>query len=594
MKHLFASITIICACAAALAEIPEGYYQSLDGKQGAELKLAVRAIADGHIVVTYNTKTWDAFEITDVRTIRGKQVWWDMYSNNIVYLPEHAALNIEHSVANSWWGGKNGSKEAYSDLFHLNPSDQNANNKKSHNPPGDVVDPRILDNGVFRIGTPANGQGGGATSVFEPADEYKGDFARAYLYVFATYDNISWDSKYGYIYDSNGNLQPWAVELLLRWNSQDPVDSKEIQRNDDVYGLQNNRNPFIDYPCLAEYIWGDKSSQQFSLAAEAPAEAIDRPEAPEFYGVRLTGVNTYAGRWWDGTEIPVSHSEGDLFVSIDGASFAPAENIYLDPAADGDETHSFAAYTITEANGLSLRSPVARLNMIARDPLVADYSAARWERVKKGDEFNLSSGPFILLAAPTLQIMSTTGGTAANSFMECAGFVEFDDDRVIELPADAALVRFEPVAGGKFRLIVRDIYDRFIGSWHANAKNKMRLDQTEYTPGIGKIADDDTFSFAFDQYGSLQYNASQPRFLNYESSQKPVYLYRFKDLNGGWSGIEEIAPEAEWGVGIDGNNIIVDENSLIFDLSGRQVTGKNLPKGVYIVVSPRGSHKVAL
>lgn len=594
MKHLFASITFICACAAAVAEIPEGYYQSLDGKQGADLKQAVRAIADGHTVVTYNTKTWDAFEITDVRTIRGKQVWWDMYSNNIVYLPEHAALNIEHSVANSWWGGKNGSKEAYSDLFHLNPSDQNANNKKSHNPPGEVVDPRILDNGVFRIGTPANGQGGGATSVFEPADEYKGDFARAYLYVFTTYDNLNWKSEYDYIYDSAGNLLPWAVELLLRWNSQDPVDSKETERNEAVYAIQNNRNPFIDYPQLAEYIWGNKSSEHFSLATESPVQPVDRPAAPEFNGVRLTGVNTYAGRWWDGTEIPVSSSEGDLFVSIDGAPYAPVDNIYIDPAADGDEAHSFAAYSKIEADGISLRSPVARLNMLARDPLVTDYSAARWERVKKGDNFNLSSGPYILLAAPTLQVMSTTGGTTANSFMECAGFVEFDDDIVIELPVDAALVRFESVTGGKFRLIVRDIYDRFIGSWNSTAKNKMRLDPTAYTPGIGSIADDDTFSFIFDQYGSLQYNASQPRFLNYESSQKPVYLYRFKDLNGGWSGIDAVTPESEWGVGIDGNNIIVDENSMIFDLSGRPVSGKNLPKGVYIVVSPQGSHKVTL
>lgn len=578
----------------SFATYPDGYYDTLDGKQGAELKTAIRTLADGHNVVTYNTKTWNAFEKTDVRTIRGKEVWWDMYSNNIVYLPEHAALNIEHSVANSWWGGKNGSKEAYSDLFHLNPSDQNANNKKGNNPPGEVVEARLLDNGLLRIGTPANGQGGGAATVFEPADEYKGDFARAYFYVFTAYDNLSWKSDYDYVYDTDGNLKPWAVEMLLRWNRQDPVDSKEIARNEAVYGEQNNRNPFIDYPQLAEYIWGDKASSTFSLSAEAPALPTDRPEAPEFDGMRLTGVNTYAGRWWDGIELPISHFEGELFVSIDGAPYVQPQDLYLDPAANGNETHTYAAYTKIESDGLTLRSPIARLTMTARDPFSTDYSAARWERVTKADNLDLTAGPFILLAAPTLQIMSTSGGTASTAFMECAGFVEFEEERVIELPTDAAIVRFESVGNGKSRLIVRDIYDRFLGSWNATAKNKMRLDQTAYTPGIGVIADDDTFSFTFDAYGSLQYNASQPRFLNYESNQKPVYLYRFKDLNGGWSGIDSVAQESEWGVGIDGRDIIVNHDTQIFDLSGRKVNGKALPRGVYIVVSPRGTHKVAL
>lgn len=584
----------MCACTLAFADIPDGYYQSLDGKQGAQLKQAVRQLADGHSVVTYSTKTWPAFEKTDVRTIRGKQVWWDMYSNNIVYLPEHAALNIEHSVANSWWGGKKGSTEAYADLFHLNPSDQNANNKKGNNPPGDVTDPRILNNGVLKIGTPADGQGGGAPSVFEPADEYKGDFARAYLYVFATYDNLSWKSEYAYVYQDNGDLKPWAVDLLLRWNSLDPVDSKEMARNEAVYELQNNRNPFIDYPQLADYIWGQKASTEFSLSDEAPAQPADRPAPPEFDEVRLTGVNTYAGRWWDGTEIPVAHSDGNLFISIDGAPYAPGDKITLDPAADANESHSFAAYTEADVNGTTLRSPIARLTMTARDPLIADYSAARWQCVTKAEPLNLSEGPFIILAAPTLQIMSTEGGTASTAFMECAGFVEFDDERVVELPIDAALVRFEPVSNGKYRLIVRDIYDRFIGSWNATAKNKMKLEQTAYTPGIGAIADDGTFSFTFDQFGSLQYNASQPRFLNYETNQKPVYLYRFKDLNGGWSGIDAVSNDSEWGVGIDGDNIIVDSETRIFDLSGRMVNGNHLPKGVYIIVSPKGSYKVAL
>ena len=44
-----------------------------------------------------------------------------------------------------------------------------------------------------------------------------------------------------------------------------PVSKKEIDRNNAIYAIQHNRNPYIDYPALAEYIWGDKQNETFSL-----------------------------------------------------------------------------------------------------------------------------------------------------------------------------------------------------------------------------------------------------------------------------------------------------------------------------------------
>ena len=52
-------------------------------------------------------------------------------------------------------------------------------------------------------------------------------------------------------------MKPWAIKLLLQWSRQDPVSEKERTRNEKVYAIQGNRNPFIDYPELVEYIWGD-------------------------------------------------------------------------------------------------------------------------------------------------------------------------------------------------------------------------------------------------------------------------------------------------------------------------------------------------
>jgi len=52
-------------------------------------------------------------------------------------------------------------------------------------------------------------------------------------------------------------LKPYAVDLLIKWHRDDPVSEKEINRNNEVYRVQGNRNPFVDFPELAEHIWGN-------------------------------------------------------------------------------------------------------------------------------------------------------------------------------------------------------------------------------------------------------------------------------------------------------------------------------------------------
>ncbi len=582
-----------------MAEVPDGYYNSLQRKRGTELESAIKALAGGHTRITYNTGTWGAFEKTDVRIVNGREAWWDMYSNNLVYLPEHASLNIEHCVANSWWGGKSGSADAYADLFHLNPSDQNANNKKGNYPPGIVVDARLFDNGLLKVGTPAEGMGGGAASVFEPADEYKGDFARAYFYVFSAYDGVSWDEQYAYVYGADGKLQQWAIDLLLAWHREDPVDSKEINRNDEIYKLQGNRNPFIDYPGLVELVWGDRKGDKFYAEKEPWLIPVDRPAAPVFTGAWMTGVNTYSQRWWDGYTQTIEFDRGKqnnniLYISIDGRDFHEADDVLMiDPANDGAETHTYRAFVV--ANGGGLRSSISTLTVTAREPSVTDWSAGRWEKVT-GDMIpgDLSFGHYILLSSNTLHVMSINGGTSSTQFMPESGFVRFNEaGEVVELPTDAAIVTFENVEGGKQRLMVSDIYGKYLGAWNATAKNKMRLDQAVYTPGVMSIGGDDEMVFTFDQYGSLQFNKTQPRFLNYESSQTPVYIYRFLDFNPG-TGVETLPAETPWGIGVEGNSLLVPEGTEVFDLSGRRVTGSELGHGVYIVVGQGRSQKIVL
>ena len=104
--------------------------------------------------------------------------------------------------------------------------------------------------------------------MFEPADEYKGDFARMYFYFVTCYQNYSWKSLATTMFAQNSypTLNAYGKQLLLDWHRQDPVSQKEIDRNNAVYSFQGNRNPFIDYPNMVEFIWGDSIDYEFSFS----------------------------------------------------------------------------------------------------------------------------------------------------------------------------------------------------------------------------------------------------------------------------------------------------------------------------------------
>ena len=243
------------------ASVPVGYYSSIDGKRGQDLKNAVHQLLKNHTVVTYNS-LWYHFPSTDCRFENHSQVW-DMYSNIIRYFRGSSAvsgMNREHSFPKSWWGGTQ--VDAYTDLNHLYPSDGEANLAKNNYPLGEVST-ASFNNGCTKVGTPMPGQGGGCANVFEPDDEYKGDFARTYFYMATCYQDYTW--KYTYMVSNSSwlTLNQWSINLLLKWSRQDPVSDKEVARNDAVYNIQNNRNPFIDNPTLAEYIWGDRAGEAF-------------------------------------------------------------------------------------------------------------------------------------------------------------------------------------------------------------------------------------------------------------------------------------------------------------------------------------------
>ncbi len=249
------------------------YYSKANGKSGAELKTALFEIIGNHHAISYS-EIWSAFEKTDLKPDGSV---WDMYSDipngkskYTFYIDrkrcgnfrqEGDCYNREHSVPKSWFRD---AEPMYSDLFHVYPTDGYVNNRRGNLPFGEVGIFSWESTNGSRVGQ--NTFGNYTQTVFEPVNEYKGDFARTYFYMVTAYENdvANWRSA-----QIGGNKYPaikdWSVEMFLKWHRQDPVSEKELNRNETVFGIQKNRNPFIDYPELVEHVWGNKKNQPFSL-----------------------------------------------------------------------------------------------------------------------------------------------------------------------------------------------------------------------------------------------------------------------------------------------------------------------------------------
>ena len=241
----------------SFAQPGAGYYDNANNKSDAALKTALFNIIKNPDVLSYKG-LWTAFYTTDSKD--GKV--WDMYSDCSFtfgndqcgnYSNVCDCYNREHSFPKSWF---NDASPMYSDLFHLYPTDGKVNGMRGNYPFGEVTNG--TEWGTGKVGSARSGLGYSGT-VFEPADEYKGDFARTYFYMVTCYENriSSWSSEML----SGSTFAAWATTMLLSWHRDDPVSEKEINRNNAVEGFQGNRNPFIDYPDLVEYIWGNMKGQ---------------------------------------------------------------------------------------------------------------------------------------------------------------------------------------------------------------------------------------------------------------------------------------------------------------------------------------------
>lgn len=267
MKRLIAIILVAIAMG-SFAQIPDGYYDSAEGLTGEELKAALHDIIDNHTTYPYSdseTDVWDILKESDRDPDN---------ASNVILLYTGWSVNgpLEYDGGSGWsrehvWAKSHGDFDndppAGTDAHHLRPCDISVNSARGN---------KDFDNG----GT----QHAEATECYTDADSWeprpavKGDVARMMFYMATRYEGDVGGEPDLELVDYTGTSGPIFGKLstLIQWNTEDPVDAFERNRNEVVYSYQGNRNPFVDHPEYVNAIYNPENNapeiedQEFTIA----------------------------------------------------------------------------------------------------------------------------------------------------------------------------------------------------------------------------------------------------------------------------------------------------------------------------------------
>lgn len=412
-----------------IAQIPNGYYNNAQGKTGNDLKIALHNIIKGHTVVSYGGLL-DAYAYTDCDA-NGKI--WDIYSNyrwNLnkscgSYDEEGDCWNREHTWPQSWF---NESTTPRSDLFHVMPTDGYVNGMRSAYPYGEVNKPSYTSGNGSKLGpcvTP-----GYSGKVFEPVDEYKGDIARNFFYMSVRYfgEDSGWSTSG---MTNKSTILDWAMTMLLRWSDNDPVSQKEIDRNNAIYGYQNNRNPFIDHPEYARMIWDPNWSEGASYAITCASNlshgSVTAPEtAFEGTTVAITAIPDPGYMVDMYTVYKTGDSHTTVNVSSNGTFTMPDYAVTVSATFKQNTTlYSITTAEVTHGSiSVSTNSALSGSTITMTATPESGYSLYSWYVYKTGDMnttvYTGTTGSFVM---PTFNVtvnasFSTQGGSANGDFVK--------------------------------------------------------------------------------------------------------------------------------------------------------------------------------
>ena len=393
--------------------------------------------------------------------------------------------------------------------------------------------------------------------MFEPNDEYKGDLARTYFYMATAYEDkiANWSSD---MLDGNrySAYATWALNMLLRWAKEDPVSQKEIDRNEAVYKIQHNRNPFIDFPGLEQYVWGTVTSTAFNPDNyQNPFEQVtERPAAPTF--------NPEEGEVAQGTTVTISTTaKGEsLMYSVNGGDYqtatATAQVIINAPTTikayaintsgvmgeEATATYTLPATGATGSNVFACITATAELTPGAHYLIVCET---------KGRALAAQSGDIRTYCDVTLTERTYTGETSTSG----APYVlQLGKTSLGYTLYDATTATYLAINSNDNKL---------------HAGTDATLDAANWNISIDASGNAVIQSVKYDNR-SIQYNASSPRFATYKSKQTAVQLYKQVPP----SGIHQVLTSSI-------------SSPTIYTLDGKPLSGirslQQLPQGIYVI-----------
>ena len=256
----------------SVAQIPTGYYSTATGV-GYTLKTQLYNKINNHTNLGY-AGLWSAYATTDRdNQYENDNTIFDLYSENPtgsdpviflyntnqcgIYTTQGNCYNREHIIPQSIF---NSASPMQSDAHFIVPVDGYVNGMRSDNPHGNVAVASWTSLNGSKRGTSA--VPGYTGTVFEPLNDFKGDIARMYFYFATRYENLvaGYTSYPMFNGTSNQVFSTAFLNMLISWHNQDSVSAREIARNNAIYALQNNRNPFIDHPEYVGMIWGNNTT----------------------------------------------------------------------------------------------------------------------------------------------------------------------------------------------------------------------------------------------------------------------------------------------------------------------------------------------
>lgn len=283
----------------------------------------------------YTRVSYDNFDETNIANFAAvdngdgsKSVFCVYSSYEFIYTGTFAwtTMSREHTFCHSWMPSHpSTSTNEYADQHHLYPTHQNnANGRRSNHPLEKVV------NITYQFLDGKLGTNNAAKVVYEPRHQQKGDAARALFYMMVRYDGLN-----GYTWNFNWlngtrlpalSEAPQNLDTLLAWHRLDPPDKYEIDRNNYIQSIQQNRNPFIDRPEYVNYInFNSLAKLSPSYAAEPSAYASGFSATPAGSTVNLNWTDASGSQLPSGYLI-VAYNKNDYFLPIDGEVYTDEED----------------------------------------------------------------------------------------------------------------------------------------------------------------------------------------------------------------------------------------------------------------------------